>query len=139
MEDKAMSEEIFRKKSLDKIKSPECLDDYVRVTNPTVWLLFAAVIILLVGAVIWGTFGHIVTNVDGDMHVKNGEAFCYVAAEDISGVEVGMNVESGDAVGTVTEIDAVKSCVNVDIDLDDGHYDAKIIVESIRPASFVVN
>ncbi len=134
-----MSEEIFRKKSLDKIKSPESLDDYVRVTNPTVWLLLAAVIILLVGAVIWGTFGHIVTSVDGDMHVKNGEAFCYVAAEDISEVEVGMSVESGDAVGTVTEIDAAKSCVNVDIDLDDGHYDAKIVVESIRPASFVVN
>ena len=139
MEDKAMSEEIFRKKSLEKIKSPESLDDYVRVTNPTVWLLLAAVIVLLVGAIIWGTFGHIVTGIDGDMHVKNGEAFCYVALDDLSDVKLGMSVKSGDTVGKVTHVDTVKSCVTVDIDLDDGHYDAKIIIESIRPASFVVN
>ena len=33
-----MNEEIFRKKSLDKVKSPENLDDYIRVSNPGVWL-----------------------------------------------------------------------------------------------------
>ena len=47
-----MSEEIFRKKNLDKIKSPENLNDYLRVSNPGVWMLLAAVIVLLIGAVI---------------------------------------------------------------------------------------
>ena len=50
-----MSEEIFRKKSLDKVKSPENLDDYIQVSNPGVWLLLVSVIILLAGACVWGS------------------------------------------------------------------------------------
>ena len=41
--------QIFRQKSLDQISSPEQLHDYLHVTNPTVWLALAAVILLLVG------------------------------------------------------------------------------------------
>ena len=45
--------QIFRQKSLDQISSPEQLHDYLHVTNPTVWLALAAVILLLVGCLIW--------------------------------------------------------------------------------------
>ena len=41
-----MSEKLFRKQSLDKVTSPEQLNDYVRVSNPGVWMILAAVIIL---------------------------------------------------------------------------------------------
>ena len=134
-----MNEEIFRKKSLDKIKSPESLNDYVRVTNPGVWLLLAAVIVLLVGAVIWGVYGHIDTLADADMHVKNGEAFCYISAEDIGAVESGMVIKCKDAEGTVKDVDYKASFATADIDLPDGHYDASIVIESIRPVSFIIN
>lgn len=134
-----MNEEIFRKKSLDKIKSPESLNDYVRVTNPGVWLLLAAVIVLLVGAVIWGVYGHVDTLVDADMHVKNGEAFCYISAEDVGAVESGMTIKCRDAEGTVKDVDYKMSCATADIDLPDGHYDASIVIESINPISFILN
>ena len=52
-----MKEDIFRKKILDRIKSPDDLKDYVRITHPGVWLLLIAVIVLLAGACIWGAFG----------------------------------------------------------------------------------
>ena len=45
-----MSDQIFRKKSLDRISSPEQLNDYIRVANPGIWMILAAVIILLAGA-----------------------------------------------------------------------------------------
>jgi len=41
-----MSDQIFRKKSLDRISSPEQLNDYIRVANPGIWMILAAVIIL---------------------------------------------------------------------------------------------
>ena len=44
-----MDETIFRKKNIDRISSPEALNDYLRVTTPMVWLILAAVILLLVG------------------------------------------------------------------------------------------
>ena len=39
-----MSDQIFRKKSLDRISSPEQLNDYIRVANPGIWMILAAVI-----------------------------------------------------------------------------------------------
>lgn len=56
-----MSDQIFRKKSLDRISSPEQLNDYIRVANPGIWMILAAVIILLAGVCVWGIFGHLDT------------------------------------------------------------------------------
>ena len=57
---------IFRQKSIDKVSSPEKLDDYIRVTTPSVWVTLLAIVLLLVGAIIWGIFGEIeVHNADG--------------------------------------------------------------------------
>ena len=57
---------IFRQKSIDKVSSPEKLDDYIRVTTPSVWITLAALVILLVGTIIWGTFGELTRhNEDG--------------------------------------------------------------------------
>ena len=49
-----MSDQIFRKKSLDRISSPEQLNDYIRVANPGIWMIRAAVIIVLGGVCGWG-------------------------------------------------------------------------------------
>ena len=54
---------LFREKSLEAVESPEALNDYLRVTSPGVWLVLAAVIALLIGAVLWGVFGRIHTEV----------------------------------------------------------------------------
>ncbi len=55
---------IFRKKSLDRVTSPEQLDDYIKVTTPSVWLILIATIILIVGALFWAVFGRIELNTD---------------------------------------------------------------------------
>ena len=139
-----MSEEIFRKKSLDKVKSPENLDDYIRVSNPGVWLLLFSVIVLLIGACIWGAFGHIESTVPAVVFVENGNAVCYISDEDISSVQTGLTVrfEEEEAVllsiGEKAELGYVCSLSSVS-DLADGFYDGEIVVESIKPLSFIFN
>lgn len=44
-----MNEEIFRKQSVDKLSSPEQLNDYIKVTSPSVWIFLSAIIVLLIG------------------------------------------------------------------------------------------
>ena len=44
-----MGKTIFRQKSMQKITSPEQMNDYIRVSNPSVWMILAAVIVLLAG------------------------------------------------------------------------------------------
>ena len=57
---------IFRQKSLDRVSSPEQLNDYIRVTTPSVWLVLAAIILLLVGMLAWSVFGTVqATGMDG--------------------------------------------------------------------------
>ena len=57
---------IFRQKSIDKVSSPEKLDDYIKVTTPSVWITLVAIVALLVGVAVWGVFGELtVHNADG--------------------------------------------------------------------------
>jgi len=45
---------IFRKENLERMSSPEKLNDYIRVSNPSVWLILGAITVLLIGAIVWG-------------------------------------------------------------------------------------
>ena len=65
---------VFRKKTLDRISSPEQLTDYLRVTNPGIWVLLAAIICLLVGLCVWSMAGTLETVSDGKAKVENGQA-----------------------------------------------------------------
>lgn len=139
-----MSEEIFRKKSLDKVKSPESLDDYIRVSNPGVWLLLISVIVLLIGAVVWGIFGHIDSTVPASVRIENGTAVCYVEEDNMTSVKVGQTVKFEDcetvieSVGNKTDDGYVCTLSNIS-GLADGFYEGNIIVESYKPLSFILN
>ncbi len=63
---------IFRQKNLDRMSSPDQLNDYIRVTTPSVWLVLAALIILLIGMLCWSIFGTVeVTDTEGNVKQIN--------------------------------------------------------------------
>ena len=72
MEDKT----IFREKSLKRISSPEQLNDYIKVTTPSVWLILFATFILILGILFWAVFGKI--RVNTDTGVKEAAPISYV-------------------------------------------------------------
>ena len=57
MEQKKQGGGIFREKSIKRVSSPEQLNDYIRVTTPSVWVVLAALIILLLGILAWSVLG----------------------------------------------------------------------------------
>ena len=57
---------IFREKSLDKISSPDQMNDYIRVTTPSVWIALAALVVLLVGILVWSILGTV------ELHDEDG-------------------------------------------------------------------
>lgn len=59
------SNSVYREKSLDRISSPERLDDYIKVSNPSVWVIIFALFILIGGFMYWGFFGSLPTTVTG--------------------------------------------------------------------------
>ena len=57
---------LFREKSIERVSSPEELNDYIRVTSPSVWLVLLGTVVLLVGMLAWCVLGTVaVENEDG--------------------------------------------------------------------------
>ena len=54
MAEKNEKRNIFRKDNLDRMSSPEKLNDYIKVSNPSVWIILAAIGIMLAATVVWG-------------------------------------------------------------------------------------
>ena len=48
-----MQKKLFRQKSLDRISSPESLNEYLHVTNVSIWVVLIAVILMLGGLFVW--------------------------------------------------------------------------------------
>lgn len=158
-----MSSTIFREKSLKKIASPEQMNDYIRVSSPSVWMVLAAVIVLLAGVCVWGVFGHLDTAVQTGGVCTNGRLTVFVGEEDHD--KIGENaVISVDGVEyAVAEITNAPIRVDDQIDpyvvhlagftegdwvyrlyadvpgLADGVYAASVITERVRPLDFVLN
>ena len=58
---------IFREKSMERIASPDQMDDYIKVTTPSVWIALLALVVLLIGILAWNIFGTV------EVHDENGE------------------------------------------------------------------
>ena len=74
-----MNHSVFRQKSMERITSPEQMNDYIRVSNPSVWMLLAAVIVLLIGVCVWGAFGHLDTVVQTGGVCEDGRLSVYLS------------------------------------------------------------
>ena len=67
---------VFRQVALDRLASPEQLDQLMQVTNARGWLALAAVGVMLVAGAAWGVFGSIPESVGGQgILLKSGGLF----------------------------------------------------------------
>lgn len=68
-----MKGKVFRKVSIERLSSPEQLDQVMQVTTPKGWMALATVCILLACATIWSFYGRIPTNVQAmGVLIKSG-------------------------------------------------------------------
>lgn len=91
---------VFRKSNLERISSPEQLNDYIKIVNPSVILIIAGLIILLAGGLIWGVLGTIpvTVNAEGAFYAEQGEdvcnkMVCIMSANEASKLSEGMEVQ----------------------------------------------
>ena len=80
---------IFTKKATDRLRSPDDLDEYVRMTSPSVWVVLAACIALVLGLFAWGVFGTAETSVGAMGTYVNGEVVAFLPGEKVSSIHEG--------------------------------------------------
>jgi hypothetical protein len=104
---------IFRQESIDRALSPDQLDEYIRVSNPGIWLVLIALLVLFASVMVWGFTGTLpkTLTVNGVME-GNGQAVCFVDAaaldKDIQGCKVQVaaagNADTGGVVSDVSPV-----------------------------------
>ena len=80
---------LFNKKAVEKLQSPEALDRYVRVARPGVWVILVACALLLGGLIVWGIFGTVYVNVNGTCVRMDDQVLCFLSEENTSHIRVG--------------------------------------------------
>ena len=159
-----MENSLFRKKSLERISSPEEMHDYMRVTSPRLWMLLAAIVVLISGFIVYAAMTTLENTIpikvvvetydieQGDeetgytvKHKAVGDARIPVSYKD--SVAMGMTVRLGDKTGTVSMIiTGEDEYLDVIITLDDenfhwpeGEINAELVLETTTPISFLWN
>ncbi len=155
---------IFRKKSIDRVSSPEQLNDYIRVCSPSIWLVISAVIILLVGVCIWGVMGHLDTTITTAAVAEDQALTIYIPEEQLSSVlnrtftvegleyeitaascsDEPIAVRGADFSEYVLHVSGLQVgewvyAVQFNTELADGIYEAQIVIDCVSPMSFVFN
>lgn len=151
-------------KKFKKVNSPEQLNQYIRLSNPGVWILLLAIVVLLVGVCIWGYFGKIDTKIKTVVVSDNNTSYLYIKEEDIAKINNGMQVELNNNENTyeIVSIEEAPEKVTEDMDeyarhlgnfqvgewvykcrlnknVKEGTYSANVVIESIAPMTFITN
>ena len=58
-------DKLFSREALDKMRSPEKLDTLLHITTPVAWIGLSAIVLLLVGVVMWSIMGSFTVKADG--------------------------------------------------------------------------
>lgn len=80
---------IFTQKAAEKLRSPDDLDEYVRVTNPSVWVVLTACACLMAGLFAWGFLGTAETSVSALATYTNGHVVCFLPTDKAASVHEG--------------------------------------------------
>ncbi|HAG68914.1 MAG TPA: hypothetical protein DCL38_02960 [Lachnospiraceae bacterium] len=95
---------LFREKSLNRMASPEELDNYLKVTNPGTWFILSAVVVFLAGLMIWGYFGRLESTMTGFGRMDDGRFVIYVTGDRFMKLKLGMQVKADKESGQISEL-----------------------------------
>ncbi|MBQ3305673.1 MAG: hypothetical protein IJH03_14180 [Clostridia bacterium] len=141
-----MENQVFRQKSVERIASPEQLQDYMRVTTPGVWMVLAAVILLLAGLIVSSALVNVESRITEQAVVAEDGLMLDIALplSQKSLVAPGMPVRVADREAKVSMVFQAENEVEVIAELPEdgaklapGTYDVEIVTETVRPISFL--
>ena len=124
---------------MDRISSPEQLTDYLRVTNPGIWVLLAIVILLLGSLVAWASIGTLETTTEVRVVVEDHTA--QVASPSRAELAGGMELRVSDKKVTLASVmadDYGRTIGIAEVALPDGIYDGTVVTERKRPIDFLL-
>ena len=129
---------VFRKKTLDRISSPEVLTDYLKVTNPGVWVVLAAVIVLLCGIFVWSCVGTLETKEKASVIVEDHSAIVVLTDSNVLKEGMPLRVSTEEVtIASVYSDEYGRLVGKAEIALPDGTYEGTLITDQTHPIDFL--
>ena len=141
-----MENQVFRQKSVERISSPEQLQDYMRVTTPGVWMVLAAVVLLLAGLIMSSALVNVESKIteQGTVTEDGSMLDIMLPLSQKSLVAPGMLVRVADREAKIdmvfqaeNEVEVIAMLPEDGVKLAPGTYDVEIVTETVRPISFL--
>lgn len=102
-----MSASFFRKSALEKLSTPEKLDQLIKVTGPKAWITLLTIALALGVGITWSVFGRVKTKLDVVGVVLGGDVHEVVSTAQGQLVElkvaIGDKVRKGDIIATIQQ------------------------------------
>lgn len=102
-----MSASFFRKSALEKLSTPEKLDQLIKVTGPKSWIALLTIALALGVGITWSVFGRVKTKLDVVGVVLGGDVHEVVSTAQGQLVElkvaIGNKVKKGDIIATIQQ------------------------------------
>jgi HlyD family secretion protein len=117
-----MARRIFRQVALERLSSPEQLDQLLTITNPIGWMALFAIGGLLLVAILWGIYGNIPTNVQGQGIILKKGGLVTIQAQNPGtitalNVEVGALIQKGDIIARLQQDALLEQIRKAQLDL----------------------
>ena len=156
------SQSLFRAKNIERIESPESMNDYLQVTSPGVWLVLSTVIIFLIGVCIWGVFGHIDSTAKVAVVATEDETICLVPEDALKSAidnhTIRIDSEDYELAPSTLDPEIITESTNVywllagdlsigdivykiplSLQMPEGVYNGTIVTETLSPLSLLLN
>ncbi len=78
----SLGAQMFRDSALRKMSSADDLDHYVKVTNPSAWVLIGTVTALIIAALVWGLTASLPLTTTVTGVIKGGEIVCFLPLDE---------------------------------------------------------
>lgn len=105
-----MDDSIFRKVSLERLSSPDQIDQLLRITNPGAWITVVGIFLLTFFFILWSIFGEISVKIEGKGMLMKSEGIQNI--QHISGgivqeilIAPGDFVSAGEVVARIRRMD----------------------------------
>lgn len=143
-----MENRLFRQQSMDQVNSPEQIRDYLRVTSPKLWMVIAAVLVLLAGFLAYLSVAEKEITVPVRVKVENvqmdGREHAFVSfeipTENRDNYRQGMVVRFNGVTGKIRYFVETEETTVVAVEPDNpmakiaaGDFDAAVVIESSTP------
>ena len=122
-----MAAGFFRKAALEKLSTPEKLDQLIKVTSPKGWIALLTIAIALGTGITWSFFGNVKTKLNVVGVLLGGEIHEVVATSQGQLIDLNINigemVKEGDIIATIEQPELFQQIEEVKANLKEREFD----------------